>query len=151
MATQKNIQSTRVSALITEAADLMRIIKDASDRVNAIKLSIRLEGLRVKSRRGTNEAVVFDSPAGTASVVFVDDSPSLVKGADPCALREALGEETWLSLFNVKVTLAPAFEEALEALALPEQDKVKTIVVWSENTPRVILPTRGVVPTKRAS
>lgn len=130
----------KASRAIVEAARLTRGIKEAEEQVARLKEIIREEAEKVAKRRKDDEKVEFDSSEGVATVCFPKDSVSLIKGANPNALREHLPAAVWEHLFQVKVCLQREFEDNFGSLTKQQQNVVSKQVEWCPNTPRVLLP-----------
>lgn len=137
---QEPIRNARTAALVVEATRLHRSIKESTLKLEELKAKLRKEAEKIGKKRDSDELVEFESAEGTATVCFVKDTVGLVKGGDPRSLREDLSEDIWDILFQEKVVLAPEFEEKLGALPKAVQNRVKPILLWKENEPRVILP-----------
>jgi hypothetical protein len=138
--TNPPVRTAKTAALVVEAARLQRSAKESLLRIEAIKAELRKEAEKVSKKRESDELVEFESVEGTATVCFVSDSVGLVKGADPRTLRETLSEDVWDVLFQLKAVLAPEFEDKLNALPGLVQRRVKTLLEWKANAPRVTLP-----------
>lgn len=134
------VQNAKASKAIAEAAKINRAMKEGKERLDELKAIIREEAEKVATKRGDDEKVEFESPEGVATVCFVKDSVSIMKGANPRVLKEVLPEVVWSHLFNEVVVLSKEFGEAFDQLPKSQQNTVKKMVEWSENEPRVTLP-----------
>lgn len=136
----KPIHTKKTDELVTEAAKLHRTVRAALLRLEVIKETLRTEAEKVSERRGNLDQVEFESKAGTATVIFVSESPSIAEGCDPRALRDPLSAEMWASLFREEVKLAPGFSGTFEELPGAVKNQVGAMITWVPNRPRVVLP-----------
>jgi hypothetical protein len=136
----KPVRTPTMAAIVVEATRLSRSIRESEEKLKDLKASLRKEAEKVAKRRDSDELVEFESAEGTATVCFVKDTVALIKGADPSSLQGVISDEVWDILFDTKYVLKSEFEDKLAALPKQTQAKVKPIVDWFPNAPRVILP-----------
>ena len=102
---KKSMSLETVAEHVAEAARLEREIKTKAARVGELKTIIREYATKVDAQRPINslergEKVEIASTEGVATISFVKDDVSLVKGANPRALTEVLAPATWNHLFR---------------------------------------------------
>jgi hypothetical protein len=134
------IVNKKVQGAIARATILNRLIKEAQEELEGLKVLVREEATKVASKRGDDEKVEFESPEGVATVVFVSDRASLVKGANPALLKETLPMTVWENLFQETIVLSKQFPDAFGLLTRTQQTSVKKLVEWKPCEPRVTLP-----------
>lgn len=133
------VEDPEAASLIAEAADLARHQKATERRLAEIKDILRGKAEDIDGER----MVVFESPAGAASVIFVGEVPRLASGADPERLMAKFAGAAgvrWEELFRKRWLLAPEWQEALAREPKPVQKAVNALVEWEPSTPRVVLP-----------
>ncbi len=127
-----------LEALIKDANDLHRKMAADGERLEEMKEKLRKEAERIGLSQTTSK-VTLESPHGNVEVVFVNDKCVFKKGANPLSLKTELDRATWQHLFEEKVVLGAEFEDALKLLPGPERTKVKALVEWKPQHPRVAL------------
>ena len=134
-ATQAAVKSV-FEYTLCEAIRLARQAKAIGEQLDALKDAIRERAAKQESR---GEQVVFACKEGEVKVAFVRDECKLLKGANPRALREDLGEETWGHLFEEVVKLGDDFDAKLALLPAGERALVKKLVEWKPREARVTI------------
>lgn len=132
--------SKTISKVMKKAIEAACVIRRAAAELSDVKARLRAEAEIVSIKRGDKEQVEFESAAGTATVVFVDDVPRITKELDPRDIKGALGPELWTTLFREEVSLAPGFSKAYEELPARFKRIVRKYVAWEPTSARVLLP-----------
>jgi hypothetical protein len=132
--------STKMAQTIVAAVELQRSIKESTEKLDALKATIRSEAEKIATKRKDDSLVEFESPVGTASVCFVKDAVSVIKGVNLHELKEIIPAQTWEHLFEEKIVLSSGFDVKHEVLPTRVQGVLKKYVEWNSRAPRVTLP-----------
>lgn len=127
--------------LVDVGTALAAVVTAATDATDNIKIRLRVEAL--KTLNHVPGKAEFVTKVGHVIVTVPPPRMSLLDSVDMAALRAALGDELFDSLFECRTSFIPRKDIAEQILELPEgaqRDALLASVVEKEQTPRVAFP-----------